>query len=451
MIRLRLWINVLKAFFTLVLALSLVFSESGTALAQQNLSLNDAVQVCLQNNFGIRIAKQDIQIATNNNDWGAAGRWPQVVLNFSDINRFQGIDNPASFINGDVRFTGLSGGLDLRWNIFQGFRTWISKDRFELLQGLTEGNLSIVVQNALQATILGYYDILLQDYQLALLDTIAENSRLNYERMKAKNKLGATTSFEVLQFEIAYATDKQNLLLQQRNLNQAKRNFSNTLGQRYDWAYNIADNLNSIAPREFVLNELLALLPRNNFDLRNQYINLEILQKDVKLAQSDRYPAINLNMGATHQQINFRLNNQDPRTGRTTEYFGNFSLQWNILNGGNISRQIKNAKIEERIGNLSAEQMKLQLETNLVEQYESYQYQKEFYRLSQQTHEMNRVNLSLAEQRLQNGSIDQFRFRIIQDDFLRSGFAQYLALFQLLTIETEILRLTGGLLTGYGY
>jgi hypothetical protein len=43
-------------------------------IGQEQLSLSDAIQLGLSNNFGIRIEKVNQQIASNNNTWGEAGR-----------------------------------------------------------------------------------------------------------------------------------------------------------------------------------------------------------------------------------------------------------------------------------------------------------------------------------------------------------------------------------------
>ncbi|MFM2358113.1 MAG: hypothetical protein RLY16_105, partial [Bacteroidota bacterium] len=51
----------------------------GTTSAQQaNLSMNEAVQIALQNNFGVVIAKNETEIGKINNNWGTAGALPTI-------------------------------------------------------------------------------------------------------------------------------------------------------------------------------------------------------------------------------------------------------------------------------------------------------------------------------------------------------------------------------------
>ena len=61
--------------------LTLIFSWitlSGYSQEQETLSLSDAIQVGLANNFDIQVEELNVEIAKNNNNWGAAGRWPTI-------------------------------------------------------------------------------------------------------------------------------------------------------------------------------------------------------------------------------------------------------------------------------------------------------------------------------------------------------------------------------------
>jgi len=80
-----------------ILFFSLLFLNSFKTQAQEtdslNLSLKQAVQKGLENNFGIRISKKDLNAAENNNSWGKAGLLPSVSVGANQTNRY---DNSAS-------------------------------------------------------------------------------------------------------------------------------------------------------------------------------------------------------------------------------------------------------------------------------------------------------------------------------------------------------------------
>ena len=67
-------------------------------LAQEKLSLAQAIEIGIQNNYQIEIAKQNMQIAANNNDWGAAGRYPRLDFNINSRNGYINSKSSRIFI-----------------------------------------------------------------------------------------------------------------------------------------------------------------------------------------------------------------------------------------------------------------------------------------------------------------------------------------------------------------
>jgi outer membrane protein TolC len=59
------------------------------------------------------------------------------------------------------------------------------------------------------------------------------------------------------------------------------------------------------------------------------------------------------------------------------------------------------------------------------------------------------LNLELADERFQTGTINSFDFRQIQVNYLNTALNNLQARFDLLDSETELLRLTGGILNEY--
>ena len=69
------------------LLLLLFIPVSVVVQAQYPLSLADAIKTGLENNFQIRIAQQNYEIAVLTNTQGAAGRWPSITLGLNNANK----------------------------------------------------------------------------------------------------------------------------------------------------------------------------------------------------------------------------------------------------------------------------------------------------------------------------------------------------------------------------
>ena len=66
--------------------LFLIFFLGNNTSAQTDLSLAQAIEIGLKNNFQIQIADRNIEIAQRNNTWQATGRYPTINLNVASNN-----------------------------------------------------------------------------------------------------------------------------------------------------------------------------------------------------------------------------------------------------------------------------------------------------------------------------------------------------------------------------
>lgn len=67
--------------------LAAIFITTISAFGQpEDLSLTDALAKTLEYNYGIRISKSDVEIASIKNNWGEAGRYPTIGFDASSNN-----------------------------------------------------------------------------------------------------------------------------------------------------------------------------------------------------------------------------------------------------------------------------------------------------------------------------------------------------------------------------
>lgn len=430
---------------SLLLVLCFGFYLAIPGNAQNEISLSEALQTALANNFDIQIEEQRTEIARNNNNWAAAGRYPNISLQLGSTNRLSDVDNPASFLNGQFSNLGLNGTVNVAWNFFSGFRVAITKERLEELQRLSEGNASLVVENSLQAVILQYYQCQLQQQRLNVLQANLDLSRDRYAYLQTKKELGTGTTFDLLIVENAYFSDSSNLMLQEMNLRSSYRNLNQLLGNSPDAPVAVTGEL----PENFERYDqglLRSKMFSNNRTLQNQFINLEILQKDVDLAEANKYPAISLNLGSTYGASRFQLENLEARSGSQLDYYANFSLNFTLYNGGAIKRGIENAMVNQRVAELGIESMELSMDYQLQDAYDLYQTRVALFELSDATLRTAQRNLEIAESKFRNGTINSFNYRDVQLNLLSGSLARAQALYNVLEAETALTRLIGGIL-----
>ena len=419
------------------------------AYAQEPLSLAQAVSKGMENNYAIRISELDKNIAANNNTWGAAGRWPQ--LSFSLPGNYSRFNNPGSFLAGREN---VAGNLDLDWVLFDGFGIQANKERFSLLEEQSAGNAAIIIETNIQAIVLGYNQVLVEEAQLDVLQDVLDNSkeRLNYEAYR-KN-LGTGSTFELLQFENAVLIDSTNLIAQYLNARNARRNLNLVMGVPVDRQFVLTDSLQRNFP-VYDLRDLQDRMLANNRNVRNQYTQLAIRQQDSRIARAGLYPTFSIGAGTTYSFGNVIQRNRNPDTMdemptitnkvSAFDYTAGFTIAFNLFNGGNVKRQIENAQISQEIAVLQIDELSRALTNELYARFDDYRARRQMLAIREANLRVATQNLEMAEERFEKGLINSFDYRNIQLQYLDIQLGQLNALRDLKETDTELLRLVGGL------
>lgn len=430
-----------KRWVTLTLLLALVW----TASAQNQLSLQDAIKVGLQNNFQIEMARLQASQAAINNTWGEAGRYPTVTLSAQQGNNIADqSQNPTSFIQALLISNSIQGGVNLDWVLFNGFRVKANKDRLQRVQEQSDGNAAIVVENTIQAIILAYYSVQLQEDKLNMLREVLTISKDRYDYNQIRSDLGTAVSVDLLQFQNAVLTDSSNVMLQEIALRNAKRNLNLLLNVASDTDYQLTDNFFENFP-EYDAADLKSKMEANNQNLKNQYINSQIFSEEVKLAKSTMFPVLSFRAGTSVDNSAFRIGDRPSVNGTNLNYYGNFTLSFTLYNGGKVKRAIQAAEVQTKINNLQMDELKQTLNRDLTNALELYRTRLKIYALSKEAVAVARKNLFAAQERYEGGVINSFNYRDINTSYLNAGMAALESLYNLIDSKTELTRLTGGL------
>ncbi len=439
-----------------LLALILIVFQ-GPLLAQEQLSLSDAIQIGLSNNFGIRIEQVNLEIARNNNSWGQAGRFPSIDISLNQGNSITDIDNPASFVQGQIKVNDLNPVVAGRWTIFNGFSVKINKERLDLLEEQSDGNVEIVIENAVQAIVVAYYTVLLEQERTEVLEEVLTLSRDRFNYVMIRKDLGAAVTFDILQDKNSYLTDSSNYVLQELVYQNSMRSLNLLLAEDLTKRFVLTGNLDS-QTYNYSYQDLYTKMTENNSNLRNQFISQELLRNTSALSKAARSPALDLNGGYSYNKTwqdlskaNFGNETGPPDVikSRTTNYFANFTLAFTLFDGGRIKRQIKNARIQETMGALQTDELKLLLNNDLLMAFDRYNVRKKLLEISAESLENASLNLELSEERYKNGTINSFNYRDIQVNYLLAALRNLQSKFDLIQTDTALLRLTGGILDSY--
>ncbi len=434
----------------LLTALLLVFTVSSVqAQDTLRLSLSEAISIGLEQNYQIRVSEQQVRIARNNNSPGAAGRYPSLTFSAVQGNSF---DNSESRTTPDERSklttNFVAPAVDLNWTLFDGFRVNITKKNLEALQELSEGYAAVVVENTIQSIILAYYNVLLQQEKLDVFAEVKALSGDRYKYVETRRQFGGAVTFDVLQAKDAYLSDSVNFLQQELNLQNATLLMKLLLALDEKTAFTLTDEF-VVQIGDYDLDTLKGRMMSGNKNLINQYINQKLYEYSTSLAKSNRYPGLYFGAGADYSNTRLDYAGQPANTSYAFGYYANFTLSFNLFNGGATRRAVQNARINEEIGHINISELKKTLGNQLNNQYDLYQIRKELLMVADASRESTGLNLQIAEEKFKGGAINSFNYRDIQLRYLNSAIRRLEAIYNLIDTETELLRITGGIIREY--
>ena len=114
-----------------------------------------------------------------------------------------------------------------------------------------------------------------------------------------------------------------------------------------------------------------------------------------------------------------------------------------------MRRGIKNSQIAEQIGALETSEMEISLTNLMKNNFDLYNIRKELYMVSEANLESASLNMEISTEKFRSGAINSFNFRDVQIIYLRAAAEKYRAIFNLIDMQTELLRLSGGIISEF--
>lgn len=428
--------------YSLLTAFALVLLGVNVMQAQDELSRENAVERSLQNNLGIRLAQQKAEMAAIGNAWGAAGALPQVGISASGSNSVSDqSQNPTSFIQEKLESESVNLGGQLNWMLFDGLGMFANKRSLERLEEQADGQVDLIIEQAVAATMIAYNGVMLQRAVVEVLATSMEISLARLVWIDARTANGAATTFDRLQFENALLSDSLAWRQQRANVRQAVIALNRLMGELPEREWEFTSPL--VVPesiRDF--DQLSEAALSNAKTIENALISKELASVGLQQAQARMSPTLSLNASQSDQSSRFSAGDLSGE-GKTINLAASFTINFNLFNGGATRRAIQQAKIQLAMAETQADEERREVHRWLSDAWIRWVASQETYSIALQlTSNSNRM-LEIAEERLANGSINSLDFREIQIQALNAAQQQIQALNAWQAADIELHRLTG--------
>lgn len=442
----------MKAKSLFIISLSVLIYLAGATpvlKADSVLSLKEAVETGLKNNFNISIARDNLSIADNNYSLGNSGFLPSVDIDAGQSNSINNVKQ--EYISGNnidkkgAKSNTLNAGIGLTWTIFDGFRMFANHDI--LAEGKQQGEIGLnkSIQETVSSIILAYYDITRQKY---IIDMSKEKLALSEERLKIaedKLKVGSGSKLEVLKARSDFNDDKSSYIEEEAKLANLKIHLNELLVRDPGSIFDVDSDI-TLQPA-LKIEDLAGKIERNNPNLKQLESELKISDLQIDAQRSGYFP--NINVFANYDYLYSKAESGFllSRTDLGLSYGLNFS--YNIFNGFNTSRDVQNAKIVKQINEKAYLEKKHELQSSLIREYSLYSKNYSLLDIERENFEIVQEVLGIAREQYKTGSISALEFRDIENRYIASKSKLINLKYETKVNEVTLLLLAGSVSLSY--
>ncbi|HEY0740681.1 MAG TPA: TolC family protein [Chryseosolibacter sp.] len=431
------------AFFTLGL-------YQATVAQQEEITLERAIMLALEKNYDIKVAENTTTVTETDKDYAWGAYLPQINANAATLRTLNEQDlrfADASRNNaGNTELVNKSANIQLVWTLFDGTRMFAIRERIGALDKQSELALKDQMVNTIASVISNYYDIVRQKQSLM---AIQEQMSVSEERVKlAERKLQVGTGIkpELLQARVDYNAQRTQVVQQESTIQQLKQQLNVLTGLQLPANYEVADTI--LIDLNLDAQSLLTNAENTNFGLMAARENINIAQLSVWENKANYLPFLNFNAAYTYNENDNRilLNPFGTIYSLSNGFNYGFSVTLPILNGFSTRRLTQQAKINVNRQSLLYDQAKATVNVGLNNAYINYENAKKILVIEEETIGLAKENVFIALEGFKRGVTTFIELRTAQQSLADAYNRLISARYNTKLAETELLRLSGGLL-----
>ena len=415
--------------------------------AQKLVSVSEAIELALENNYGIKIISNNKEIAKNNAGVLNSGYLPTVTSSSgATFNR----DNlEAEFANGES--TALNGAKSSRYNasinlnytLFDGLGRYYDYKRLKETYKLSELQARETIENTIAQLYVVYYNVAQVTENVTVLEKTLTVSKDRITRASYQFEYGQGTMLNVLNAQVDINNDSINLINAKQQLVNTKRDLNVVLGNVISSEFRVDTTIDF--KLDIDQNDLANKVKSNNVNLLQLDKNIMINTFIVKANKSGYLPSLGLTGSYGWNKGN---NNAASfvAVSTNTGLSGGLSLSWNLFDGGATATRVTNAKIELENRSLEKESMLIDIERNFNNAWDDYQNKLTIFQVQENNIITSTNNFNRTQEKYKLGQATSIEFRQAQLNLINSELNRNQAKYAAKIAELTVLQLSGELL-----
>jgi len=362
----------------LLLSPAFVFAQTAT------LTLEEAVEIALENNYQLKQARNNLDLADTRVFSARADFTPSLNASFSGT-RTVG----RQFIQEDLSFDdrtaySLSGNVNANFTVFNGFRNIANlrqtrADRASQNELFSRLNETIIFETASR-----YLQVVLNEELLRIAESSLEASQSQLQQVEAQVEVGSRPTVDLYNQEALVANDELTVIQRENAFETSKAQLIRIMQDAsitdVETLVPEVDEL-TIMPVNLNLNEMIEAALETRRDYRAQEYAIEGDMQERTITRAQLLPSLSLNAGVnTRYSDQFTLPGFDSTIPFTDQFFDQqvnrfigFSVSIPILNRWNTRTSMEAARIQLRNSQLELENIRFQITEEVRQAYNDYQ------------------------------------------------------------------------------
>lgn len=401
-----------------VILLFLAINIAGTFA--QTLTLEDALHTALKNNYGILVSKNDSAINRANNTPGNAGMLPVIQFTGSGSvgqnNIYQKLSTGTTSYPNQLA-NNVSAGVELDWTLFDGGKMFITKRKLAETESLGIIQLHEKVLQTQFDVIAAYYEIVIQQQQLANIRQIISYNRERVKLISNGFNSGYYQKSDYLQAQIDLNVSLEDEISQLYTIDAARRNLNVLLGRDNSTAFEVVDSipLKYSPERTTLLNKT----DSTNTTLLSLISQVKIATLTLDENKTGYFPKLSFKAGYYFSNSGYSVGNTLTNRSFGPSVGGTLSIP--LFSAGENNRKIKIAELQKKSTEYTLKNTRLQIHTDLENALTNFDNQQKLLTIEKKNFFMAKENLEISMQRLSMGQTTSLEVHQAQEFYVQSA------------------------------
>lgn len=429
-------------FYTLALALI-------TSCWAQAQTLSDFISMGLENNYNLKITRNEEAIRQNNATAANAGYLPVVNATAGYNGAYGGSQSQrrsdgSTVSTGSSLDNGLQVGVNAEWTVFDGFKIQATYSKLQELKRQGAIRTRIDIEDYVASVTSEYYNLIQQKIRMKNLRNAVKLSKERLRIVVERYSIGSASRLDLQQAQVDFNADSAQSLKQHELMATSRIRLYDLMAVK-DMQTPLALQDSTIEVDVSLSHDtLLEATMLLNAQLLNSKHDIKLAELDYKATMSRDYPYIKLNAGYNYQHTSYGTGDNQSRSTWGADFGVKMGYK---LFDGNRTRERRNAQLNIENADLARLQLEQTLKADLADLWQAYKNNLRLLSLERENLITAQENHYIAHERYMLGDLSGIEMREAQQSLLDAEERILVAQYNTKLCEISLHLISGGIMT----